>query len=104
MPSMELGGFPPATTTYPGSMAAADKLWLNSMRTGVVNVLDYGADATGVNDCVAAFTSAIAALPAGGGIVFMPAGSYKFASSLIFTNAGVSLPGASRNNTSVLSK
>lgn len=41
------------------------------------NVLDYGADPTGVADSTAAINSAIAALPAAGGTLLFPAGTYK---------------------------
>jgi hypothetical protein len=59
-----------------------------------VNVLDYGADPTGVNDSTTAFTKAIAALPpvggwavvpTGGGVVYAPTGSYKISRTLAFT-------------------
>lgn len=45
---------------------------------GVVNVLDFGADPTGVADCVAAVTAAIGT----GKHVFFPAGTYYFASMI----------------------
>ena len=48
-----------------------------SMITGApVNVLDYGADATGLTDSSAAIQAAIDAVPEGGELVF-PAGSYR---------------------------
>ena len=59
-----------------------------------VNVLDYGADPTGVSDSTKAFTNAIAALPpvggsaavpTGGGWVYAPTGHYKITSTLNFT-------------------
>ncbi len=48
-------------------------------KTGVqvVNVLQYGADSTGVASSAAAFTAAVAALPASGGVVYFPPGEYK---------------------------
>lgn len=52
-----------------------------SVLVGEVNVLDYAADNTGVEDCVAAFTAAIAALGAGGRLI-LPAGIYRFSSTL----------------------
>lgn len=43
-----------------------------------VNVVDYGADATGANDSTSAIQSAINAVQdAGGGTVYLPAGTYK---------------------------
>ena len=42
------------------------------------NVVDYGADATGANDSTSAIQSAINAVQnAGGGTVYLPAGTYK---------------------------
>lgn len=46
------------------------------------NVLDYGADSTGVSDSTAAFTAALAASK----YVFIPAGSYVISSTLYFSN------------------
>jgi Pectate lyase superfamily protein len=50
-----------------------------------VNVLDYGADPTGVSDSSTAILDAIAALPADGGWVYAPSGTYKHSSTLAFT-------------------
>lgn len=47
-----------------------------------LNVLDYGADATGTSDSTTAFTNAIAALPSTGGWVYAPTGAYKISSTL----------------------
>jgi Glycosyl hydrolase family 12/Pectate lyase superfamily protein len=59
--------------------------------TGVISsgidwqsVLTYGADATGVNDSTAAFNAAVAALPSGGGVVYVPAGTYKLEGTVTF--------------------
>lgn len=63
------------------------------MRAHWKNVLDYGADPTGVADSTAAFNAAYAALPAvsgpvqalyGGGWVYAPTGNYKITSTLNF--------------------
>jgi hypothetical protein len=50
-----------------------------------VNVLDHGADNTGAKDSTGAFSTAINALPAAGGWVYAPAGSYKISSTLKLT-------------------
>ena len=56
-----------------------------SMITGeVVNVLDYGADPTGVADCAAAIVLAMAA--ANGKTLYFPSGTYKLASRQTFSN------------------
>ncbi len=54
----------------------------------VVNVKDpaYGAKGDGVADDAAAITAALAALPAGGGDVFFPAGTYKHSTTIALTD------------------
>jgi hypothetical protein len=47
------------------------------------------ADPTGVNDSTSAFTAAIAALPSGGGVVYIPAGTYKISSTVKCTTVPV---------------
>lgn len=57
----------------------------NSMISGAyVNVLDYGADPTGMVDSFAAITAANAALP-NGGTVYFPAGTYLVSANATFT-------------------
>jgi Pectate lyase superfamily protein len=52
----------------------------------VVNILDYGADPTGVNDSYYAIVAAVNSIPSsnfsGGGVIFYPAGTYKTSASL----------------------
>ena len=49
-----------------------------SLITGAsINVLDFGADPTGVNDSTAAFTSAKTAALATNKTIYIPAGTYK---------------------------
>jgi pectate lyase-like protein len=53
---------------------------------GWINVTSYGADPTGANDSAAAFNSAVKAVAdAGGGVVYIPAGNYKVASTVTCT-------------------
>lgn len=47
-----------------------------------VNVLDHGADPTGVADSTTAFTNSFAALPSTGGWVYAPTGVYKLTSTV----------------------
>tara|TARA_R110000803_G_scaffold61535_1_gene121388 strand:- start:355 stop:1677 length:1323 start_codon:yes stop_codon:yes gene_type:complete len=57
------------------------------------NVLDYGADPTGATDCSAQINATLAAADAaGGGIVYIPAGTYK--ANIVHTYDYVSLLGA----------
>lgn len=70
-----------------------------SMISGAyINVLDYGADSTGVADSSTAIQNAINAIPGTGGVVYLPSGTYKVATTLtwpisknlIFMGAGAS--------------
>lgn len=56
-----------------------------------INVLDYGADRTGVADCTTAVAAAYAALPAAGGTLYFPRGTYVHASQLLFSTASKSV-------------
>jgi len=61
---------------------------------GALDVLDHGADPTGVADSMAAMQSAIdAAAAAGGGVVWVPAGDYRLDGGLRITTSGVVLAG-----------
>ena len=62
---------------------------------GVFNVMDYGATGDGTTDDTAAFSSAHTALPAAGGTIYVPPGTYKI-SSVTFTKS-VHLLGAGKN-------
>ena len=61
----------------------------------VINVCAYGADPTGTADSTTAINNAIAAIPAGGGSVYLPAGSYKISGTLLFAqNQGMTGAGS----------
>lgn len=64
--------------------------------TGLINVKDspYSAIGNGTSDDTAALQAALDAVPATGGIVFMPAGRYKVTSTLTITRQNVTLYGA----------
>jgi hypothetical protein len=64
----------------------------------VINVVDFGAVTTGA-DCTAAFNAAFAALPSFGGEIFMPAGSYRLASPLVWAGKALTLRGAGKGVT-----
>jgi len=80
----------PATTSLQGMLSASDKTKLNYLPNFVT---DYGADPTGATDIAAAVTAAVAA---GVSRVFVPAGTYKCATTgthvitthLVFQGAG----------------
>lgn len=55
----------------------------------ILNVVDdYGADPTGVADSYAAFLAAYTALPATGGIIRVPSGTYKLSQTLSIQKSG----------------
>ena len=59
------------------------KVTYSMIQGSPVNLLDFGADPTGVNDCSAALTAAIAA----SNNIFIPAGEYKFTSTFTVTGS-----------------
>lgn len=72
----------PAAPDPHGDRAYADGL-VEALR-GVLplNVRDYGATGDGVTDDAAAITAAVAALPASGGALYFPAGTYLLGSAI----------------------
>lgn len=64
----------------------------------VKNVLDYGADKTGVNNSRNAFISAINALSSQGGVVFVPEGNYKISSTITIGKNNVVIRGEGKNS------
>lgn len=52
----------------------------------VKNVLDYGADPTGITDSTSAINAAVASLGTAGGYVFFPAGTFKVSSTITIGN------------------
>jgi hypothetical protein len=63
-----------------------------------VSVKDFGAVGNGVADDTAAIQAAITATQtAGGGVIFLPLGTYKISSTLTITGNGVVLQGAAFN-------
>ena len=61
-----------------------------------ISILDapYSADPTGLTDAAAAINAAIAALPSGGGNVYVPPGTYKINSATISLPSNVCLNGS----------
>jgi len=75
----------------------------------VYNVTTYGADASGTSDSTSAIRNAIAAASAaGGGVVYLPAGTYRISVGTTFLEAfsisqsGVVIRGAGRDSTFLL--
>jgi hypothetical protein len=65
-------------------------------------VLDYGADPTGVADSKGAFDAAVAALPASGGVVFVPQGNYRLLSKWSIGKSNVVVRGEGPDKTRLL--
>src|SRR5690242_6647096 len=55
--------------------------------TLAINVADYGAVGDDNTDDTAAIQAAIAALPAGGGLIYFPPGTYKITSAITVRSA-----------------
>lgn len=92
-----------ATASLAGFQAAADKARQDNNAKFEVNVLDFGADPTGATSSRTAFTNAIAALPASGGVIHIPSGTYDLGgTAFVLSKAHVTFRGASRYNTVLL--
>lgn len=84
-----------ATTSSQGMMSASDKKQMDNMYYDIV--ADGGADPTGVADATAVIQTAINTVAAaGGGIVFIPIGTYKVSTTITITGNFVTVRGASR--------
>lgn len=93
----------PVAAFYSGDPHEADYAWVDELAwENVTNVLSYGAvadgngagDGVGVTDNLAAFHAAIAAAyESGGGVVYIPAGTY-YLSDHLYLKSGVVLRGA----------
>ncbi len=66
------------------------------------NVLDFNADPTGVNDSKAAFMGAINDLPASGGVIFIPEGTYKISSTINISKSNVVFRGEGVGKTRIV--
>jgi hypothetical protein len=64
-----------------------------------VNVVEYGADNTGVADSSAAFAAAYAAIPATGGTLWIPAGTYLCSSAGLKPKQNTTILGAGQRAT-----
>ena len=68
----------------------------------VFNVRDYGAKGDGAIDDAAAIQRAIDAVPAGGGVVYLPRGSYRIDSQITITRSETVLAGDGQTTTDIL--
>jgi hypothetical protein len=90
-----LGNISSGTAIAAGSTTARS---LANRFADVVNVKDFGADPTGVVDSYNSFNSAIVLLESnGGGVIYVPEGSYKISQTLIIDNSNIYINGAGFN-------
>jgi len=69
-----------------GGAASGSRAAAASVSTpGWINVVSYGADPSGGADSTSAIQAAITALPATGGVVYLPAGTYQVSNTLTCT-------------------
>jgi hypothetical protein len=64
----------------------------------LVNILDHGADPTGTGDSHPAIINAIAALPAPGGVVYIPEGSFRVTKKIGIGRDGIVFRGTGRKS------
>lgn len=92
-PVTHAAGFTIYQVVTAGALQQASRVdWLN-----VVTM--FGADPTGTADSTTAFTSAVAALPSTGGVIYVPAGTYKVSSTVTVSIPAVTFIGAGRWST-----
>jgi hypothetical protein len=75
--------------------ASAPSRTLQQMTLDTINVVDFGA-VPGGGDCTAAFNAAFAAVSQSGGEIFIPAGDYQLASSLVWPGKALTIRGAGK--------
>jgi hypothetical protein len=71
-----------ASASAQHSSATALSTAASGTSSGIYNVLDYGADPSGVSDSTSAINSAIAAMSQNGGTLYFPAGTYLISSQI----------------------
>ena len=89
-PVPHVAGFTVYQVSSAGALTQLRSLdWLNV-------VTQFGADNTGAADSTSAIQAAISALPSTGGVVYLPAGTYKITSTLNVAKSGIYLIGDGR--------
>ena len=88
----QVGNFTSSGLTLSGTLAVDTNTHRGTTKSNLnvieTNVLDSGADPTGVSDSSAGLTAAVAALPATNGCLLIPPGKYLWNSSSTFTISG----------------
>ena len=108
-----ISGTPSSGQSLVASSSSAAK-WANAPVAWVNVVTAYGADPTGTNDSTTAIQNAINSLPTtgghyldgrnqqGGGVVYLPAGTYKVSSTITVNAGAITLMGDGRWSTFVV--
>lgn len=93
-------GYGTVSVTMPGGgTATGTKMGLHSWN-GAFNVQDFGAIGDGVRDDTAAIQAAVTAVPATGGAVYLPQGTYRITSAITLA-APMVFSGAGRGATTI---
>lgn len=87
------------TVDQQGRITAASAGSLNGV--GMINVKDSGATGDGATDDAASINTAIGLLPAGGGILYFPEGTYKTTAQHTITGKPVKIMGAGMDVTTI---
>lgn len=74
-----------SAVALPGEGRTVATLSAYLANNAVRNIVDFGADATGTANSYAAIVAAIAAIPSAGGVVWIPAGTFKSLSNITIT-------------------
>lgn len=75
----------------------------NASPTAVINVKDHGAKGDGIADDSGAIQAALNAVPVGGGLVYLPPGTYTIGTYLQIKRSGTYIRGAGRDLTLIKS-
>lgn len=75
---------------------------INNLGLRIVSVRNYGAVGDGTTDDLAAINAAYAALPATGGVLYFPAGSYKVTGSITTIAKKIWILGQGKENSRIL--
>lgn len=88
---------------YLNGVTSAIQTQFNNIKSGVFNVLDYGADNTGAADCSTEIQAAIDAALLTGGIVHFPIGTYLVNDSIVIDGSDVtSISVSGESNKSII--
>lgn len=98
-----------STTQWTQDVTGATPISVQDRLRELIYVTDLGVDKTGTNDCSATVQAIIDELEArigvsnyGGGVIYFPAGTYKFTTGLTINNSFITLQGQGTQSTSLI--